>query len=44
MDDVDSDEYHAVCEIEKPFAWRNPLVFKHLVSMAKSGRHAATSS
>jgi len=38
MDDVDSDEYHAVCEIEKPFAWRNPLVFKHLVSMAKSGR------
>jgi len=38
VDDVDSDEYHAVCEIEKPFAWRNPLVFKHLVSMAKSGR------
>ena len=38
MDDPDSDEYHAVCEIEKPFAWRNPLVFKHLVSMAKSGR------
>ena len=34
MDDVDSDEYHAVCEIQKPFAWRNPLVFKHLVSMA----------
>lgn len=38
MDDVDSNEYHAVCKIEKPFAWRNPLVFKHLVSMAKSGR------
>ena len=38
MDDPDSDEYHAVCDPEKPFMWRNPLVFKHLVAEAKSGR------
>ena len=38
MDDPDSDEYHAVCDPEKPFAWRTPLIFKHLVSEAKAGR------
>jgi hypothetical protein len=38
MDDPDSDEYHAVCDPEKPFSWRNPLVFKHLVATAKEGR------
>jgi hypothetical protein len=38
MDDPDSDEYHAVCDPEKPFSWRNQLVFKHLVSEAKAGR------
>lgn len=38
MDDPDSDEYHAVCDPEKPFSWRNPLVFKLLVSEAKAGR------
>jgi len=38
MDDPDSDEYHAVCDPSKPLAWRNPLVFKHLVLEAKSGR------
>ena len=38
MDDPDSDEYHAVCDPEKPFSWRNPLVFKHLVAEAKAGR------
>jgi uncharacterized protein len=38
MDDPDSDEYHAVCDPEKPFSWRNPLIFRHLVSLAKEGR------
>jgi hypothetical protein len=37
MQDPDSDEYHAVCDPEKPFSWRNPLIFKHLVSLAKDG-------
>ena len=38
MEDEDSEEYRAVCDPEKPFAWRNPLVFKHLVAIAKTGR------
>ncbi len=38
MEDEDSDEYRAVCDPDKPFAWRNPLVFKHLVAIAKTGR------
>ena len=38
MDDPDSDEYHAVCDPGKPFSWRNPLIFKHLVAEAKAGR------
>jgi uncharacterized protein len=38
MDDADSDEYHAVCDPEKPFSWRNPLIFRHLVAEAKAGR------
>jgi hypothetical protein len=38
MEDPDSDEYRAVCDPAKPLAWRTPLVFKHLVAMAKSGR------
>jgi hypothetical protein len=38
MEDPDSDEYRAVCDPEKPFAWLTPLVFKHLVAMAKNGR------
>jgi len=37
MQDPDSDEYQAVCDPEKPFSWRNPLIFKHLVSLAKDG-------
>jgi len=37
MQDPDSDEYHAVCDPEKPFSWRNPLIFKHLVGLAKEG-------
>ena len=38
MEYSDSDEYRAVCDPEKPFAWLTPLVFKHLVAMAKNGR------
>ena len=38
MEDADSDEYRAVCAPEKPMAWRHPLVFAHLVAVAKSGR------
>lgn len=38
MEDPDSDEYRAVCDPETPFAWLRPLVFKHLVAMAKNGR------
>ncbi|MGJ0392583.1 MAG: hypothetical protein ACR650_07465 [Methylocystis sp.] len=38
MDDPDSDEYHAVCDPAKPFSWRNPLIFRHLVAEAKAGR------
>ena len=38
MEDPDSDEYRAVCDPRAPMAWRNPLVFKHLVATAKIGR------
>lgn len=38
MEDPDSDEYRAVCDPAKPMAWRNPLIFQHLLSVAKSGR------
>jgi len=38
MEDPDSDEYQAVCDPEKPFSWRNPLVFSLLVAEAKTGR------
>ena len=38
MEDPDSDEYRAVCDPARPLAWRNPLVFQHLLAMAKSGR------
>src|SRR3984893_4955306 len=44
MEDPDSDEYRAVCDPEKPFAWLTPLVFKHLVAMAKNGRIVAPRS
>ncbi|MBO0734525.1 MAG: hypothetical protein J2P49_09465 [Methylocapsa sp.] len=37
MEDPDSGEYRAVCDPQRPFAWLNPLVFKHLVTMAKQG-------
>jgi hypothetical protein len=38
MEDPDSDEYQAVCDPKRPLAWRAPLVFSHLVAMAKTGR------
>ena len=38
MEDADSDDYLAVCDPAKPFAWRTPMVFNHLVLIAKSGR------
>jgi hypothetical protein len=38
MEDEDTEEYRAVCDPETPFAWRTPLIFQHLVAMAKSGR------
>jgi hypothetical protein len=38
MEADEGDEYRAVCAPERPLAWRNPLVFAHLVKIAKSGR------
>jgi hypothetical protein len=38
MEDDDTGEYRAVCAPARPHAWRNPRVFAHLVSVAKSGR------
>lgn len=38
MEDADSEDYLAVCDPAKPLAWRTPLVFKHLVWVAQSGR------
>ena len=38
MEDPNSDEYRAVCAPERPMAWRHPLVFAHLLALAKSGR------
>ena len=38
MEDPDSDEYRAVCDPSTPLAWRNPLVMKHLIATAKTGR------
>jgi hypothetical protein len=38
MEDADSEDYLAVCDPDKPLAWRTPLVFNHLVSIAKTGR------
>ncbi len=38
MEDDDTGEYRAVCSPSKPLAWRNPRVFAHLVSVAKTGR------
>ena len=38
MDDEETGEYRAVCDPQKPLAWRHPLMFAHLVAMAKAGR------
>jgi hypothetical protein len=37
MVDPDTLQYRAVCDPAKPLAWRHPLVFKHLLAMAKAG-------
>ena len=36
MEDADSEDYLAVCDPARPLAWRTPLVFNHLVSVAKT--------
>ena len=33
----DTDQYQAVTDPSRPNAWRNPLVFKHLVAKAREG-------
>jgi hypothetical protein len=38
MEDADSEDYLAVCDPAKPLAWRTPMVFNHLVAVAKTGR------
>jgi hypothetical protein len=38
IDDQDADEYQAICDPSKPMAWRNPVMFKHLLAVAKQGR------
>jgi hypothetical protein len=38
MEAHDADEYRAVCGPERPYAWRQPRVFAHLVAVAKTGR------
>ena len=37
MIDPDSEQYQAVCDPEKPNAWRHPFVFRHLIAKAKEG-------
>ena len=38
MEADDTDEYRAVSAPGRPLAWRHPMVFAHLVRVAKSGR------
>jgi hypothetical protein len=38
MEDPETQQYRAVCDPARPFAWLTPLVFKHLLRKAKSGR------
>lgn len=38
MEDPDNEDYQAVCDPSRPYAWRHPMVFKHLLAMAKAGR------
>jgi hypothetical protein len=44
MEADDSDEYRAVSSPSRPLAWRHPLVFAHLVRIAKSGRTVVAKS
>ena len=38
MEDGEADEYRAVCAPSRPHAWRQPMIFAHLVAVAKTGR------
>ena len=38
MEDSESEDYLAVCDPAAPLAWRKPLVFNHLMSIAKTGK------
>jgi hypothetical protein len=38
MEDDETDQYQAIVDPSTPNAWRNPLIFKFLVSKAKEGR------
>ena len=38
MEDDETDQYQAVVDPSTPLAWRNPLMFKFLVSKAKEGK------
>ncbi|MDE2578537.1 MAG: hypothetical protein KGL46_07030 [Hyphomicrobiales bacterium] len=38
FEDPDSDDYQAVCDPSRQMAWRQPLIFKHLVQLAKGGQ------
>lgn len=38
MEDPDTHRYQAVSDPARPLAWRHPLVFAHLVAMARRGR------
>ena len=38
MEDSEYDQYRAVCAPDRPFAWRHPRVFAHLVAVARTGR------
>ncbi len=38
MEDPETHRYQAVSDPARPLAWRHPLVFTHLVAMARAGR------
>lgn len=44
MEDPDNEDYQAVCDPSRPNAWRNPLVMKHLIAMAKAGHTVVAKS
>jgi len=38
QEDPETEEYQAVVDPATPMAWRNPMIFRHLVAQAKAGR------